>query len=450
MDDSQVAVDVKDNSVKPLQEELGRLQKQMQSAKLGWSMNPNPRASAAKPKSVVIPVKHLLLVKYLEEDSDGNLFMVGSIVQTLTGCIPEEQETYFKYRFNDFAASDDSFMFRRARSTIAEGNIPLHVVTTSVRLPLILDTEFHKFPFVTHSATCDIEMSTFEDKNTQIRPNIIIDKRYLDDPSFVYQDFVKVRDPAPHVMDRMKSYDFITYNPSVAIEYANKGGGYAPKMVIRFWLHEPVSRRGLNIVAPFIVIIILGTLNIFVPQDSSSLIGNTSSIALTLVFLLPLLQSESNSPMPFSLNDLLMFFVFAGLVVNCIKGFFYEFFYQTTFEPSVADTLHDAYYSNGLAYARDYLIPFLSLFFFLSSFFIPFVSYAQYLNLTRKIRKANSHQDVMYKKNRNISKYSNVRVRDETNDEKHDASKEIDISNHVGLKNSVHFGYVSEYDQNWR
>jgi len=402
---------------------------------------------------LILPVQQNLLIKYLEEDSDGAIYLVGTIIQKVLGCnMDDEGSSYFKYRFNDFATSDDSFMFRRSRVQFADGK-PIPVSTFSVRIPLMIDSEFVKFPYILKSAKCTIEMSTFEHNNVEIRPCMFFPRDVLEKPGAVYgRDFLSVKNVTPRSVDRMKTYDFVTPNPSIRMEYENKGGGYCPKIVLQFWLYEPLSKRMLNLMAPFIIIIVLGVLNIFALQDLSALIGNTSSIALTLVFLIPSLSADSNTPMPISLNDMLMVSVFIGLFISCIKGFFFDYFMMeaATLE-NTTDYFATALDSQGVSNFRDVCIPFISLMFFLTAFIIPFISGWQFKCLLNDIRRQNYHKGNESKKKNETSRVPDTYVRyiSQKQKKKIDATKGIKLTGLVTPRATFHFGFISSFDKEW-
>ena len=66
-------------------------------------------------QDVVIPVNNVIMMKRLEETNEKELFLVGTMIQSILGCTPYDPETkrlrYFKYRFNEMAPTIESFSF---------------------------------------------------------------------------------------------------------------------------------------------------------------------------------------------------------------------------------------------------------------------------------------------------------------------------------------------------
>ena len=103
-------------------------------------------------KDLVLPLRHTLLVKYLEEASDGSISVVGTVVQKILKFAPKkvaddgEEVSYFSYRFNDQSVSEnaEAFTKRAVRSLNPDNDVSMTVMTASVKIPLDLKTIFFK------------------------------------------------------------------------------------------------------------------------------------------------------------------------------------------------------------------------------------------------------------------------------------------------------------------
>eukprot|EP00957_Ditylum_brightwellii_P121573 9271382-Ditylum_brightwellii.AAC.1 len=65
---------------------------------------------AKKSKEIIVPVSNFCLIKHISGDGDGNLNLVGTLIQhvfdTEKSALRSAEEPSFKYRFNDLTADD--------------------------------------------------------------------------------------------------------------------------------------------------------------------------------------------------------------------------------------------------------------------------------------------------------------------------------------------------------
>ena len=75
------------------------------------------------------------------------------------------------------------------------------------------------------------------------------------------------------------------------------------RLDLRFFVNTPGTKNIVTNVVPVIIIILQNIINVWIPQEPSDFLGNSSGIALNLVFLLPMMYPNVNSTAGWSFND---------------------------------------------------------------------------------------------------------------------------------------------------
>eukprot|EP00948_MAST-09A_sp_MAST-9A-sp1_P002058 g2058.t1 len=345
------------------------------------NMSKKVKGSKNSRNEVRIPIKHVLLIKYLEEDCNGDLFLVGTVVQTCFGIIPQNGgKNYFNYRFNDVMPRENEFCFRRSRYkevkyTTASGekaSYPSCTMTASVRIPMHKSFIFYNYPYAVIKAETLIELSTFTDENIEFRPDICfpnlvrakvkrekamnkdaedsneckfehsrtlkrysrldqsqsnINHQFEDESSKTRYDggfeLVSVRDANESVVNRTIHYIFLTPYPSFSLVHEAKKNGYCPKLKIKFFMKEPMSTRLVSTYLPLVLIIMLSILNMLIKQSYTESLSNMIGLAISVVFLLPVLYPTGMRTSGITLSpSLIVVFLFLSFTFSFIHPAF--------------------------------------------------------------------------------------------------------------------------------
>eukprot|EP00957_Ditylum_brightwellii_P189941 14460425-Ditylum_brightwellii.AAC.1 len=128
-----------------------------------------------KSKDIVVPVSNFCLIKHLNGDGEGNLTLVGTLIQyvfdTHKSVLHTAKEPSFKYRFNDLTSDDSTVQSRRLEDYRKEKKATRE--TFQMSAPLEVNVVFDRFPFKIVTASLLIELSTtFDDEHEKrLRPN---------------------------------------------------------------------------------------------------------------------------------------------------------------------------------------------------------------------------------------------------------------------------------------
>ena len=177
--------------------------------------------------------------------------------------------------------TDEHINARRTRYKEDENGIVTATTTFSCKFQLTGKPIYAKYPFMIFKYSAIVELSTFEFANFQFRPNMVFHKNTVTKGE-MWRHFC-VRDPFEDKFDGSIQFDFVTPFPSVKVIHASKGD-YCPKFEIAFYLKEPILMKLVNTFFPLAYIIILNALHVLSPQENGDYIGNSSGIALTLIF----------------------------------------------------------------------------------------------------------------------------------------------------------------------
>ena len=287
---------------------------------------------AGKPKDVVLPVNNVMMMKFIEEDNNGELFLVGTMIQNIIGCTPvgpDGSMRYFQYRFNELAPNDTAFQFRRTRvKTPASGHSTM-ATTANYRIHLPRTVIHNKYPFIIASATCKVEMSTYEQSNLQIRPDMVfksgtlpLNTETLEPTPFLKQQLYNhwpIRNHSYEVFQKCFTMDLVTPFPSVYVKHEAKAK-YTPKFELTFYLCEPIMKKVIQVYFPLILMLMLNVYNMgVVGMDGGTYIENSSSIALAVVFLLPSMYPATKYKSKFTTNDFAMLLLFLSIIVGVMR-----------------------------------------------------------------------------------------------------------------------------------
>ena len=351
---------------------------------------------------IKLPVKHVMMVKKIEENSDGELFLYATLIQHIVGVCPKDADgelLSFPYRFNEMKPEDEFLCKRRSRTTVNDGLSGTYS-TFSAKIQLDKKAIYSRYPFMIFECSANIEMSTFAHENIQFRPNMVFHPDTLSKGQ-VYQ-FLSVRDPFEEIFDGSVNFDFVTPYPSVKVTCDGKSGGYCPKFQVSFFCTEPLLFKLINFYLPLALVIVLNWLHVLAPQDTSDYISNTSGIALTLVFLLPLMYPATSYQIKFGLNEYGVAAMFLAMIVSLIKTPMNLNAYEETLTGEMEGFLQNANMDEIFRVSRDvdpwvwfktHWVPNLTI--ILSCFFlvIPFFNYWMYIVARNDILKRNGSFD---------------------------------------------------------
>mmetsp|Transcript_12797 Transcript_12797/g.21722 ORF Transcript_12797/g.21722 Transcript_12797/m.21722 type:complete len:521 (+) Transcript_12797:134-1696(+) len=286
-------------------------------------------------KQVNIKVYQTLLVKHIRQNPDGQLTLIGTIIQRCVKPLDLEssQVLQFKYRVNDelFVTESDSGRVRNVRVK-DEDSLTASVGTYRVGIPLSKHALWHMYPFRIRYCKAKIELSTSEIDGVTYRPDL----HYNDGEPTSFVTIKKEED-----LDMMAEYDMMTHNPFVYGEAQNKGKEtfYTPIVYVGFYLMDPVILTLINTFLPIILVLVLLAATVFheedkdtclqtsidpalcvdgEPMDGADYVTQLTGISLTAVFLLPMLRSTDAARTSIQVVDLFIMLVFGGIVVSAL------------------------------------------------------------------------------------------------------------------------------------
>mmetsp|Transcript_19730 Transcript_19730/g.32425 ORF Transcript_19730/g.32425 Transcript_19730/m.32425 type:complete len:310 (+) Transcript_19730:401-1330(+) len=303
-------------------------------------------------------------------------------------------------------------------------------------------------PSVAVKASAKLELSTFAVRNIEFRADFALGSQDLVDQN-VYRNFCCLKDAHSESFNRMSSFSLITPYPSVSMEceWKDKQVHYMKAFEVSFWLFEPFERKFIQILLPIIIILILGIINVFAIQSAPEFISNTSSVALTLVFLLPSMSPQGGAKeTKFSTNDRAVALIFIALVVNCCKFFFFTSVSGVEEQNNISESVASGI---SLVLIRDIILPATCAALFASSLIYPIKNYNEFTALKKSIAKTNyfgkpfnvsTNQDVVVSSK---TKIDFLRVQTHQPPKKKDPKnmKGQDLSSRRCYKASLHFGF---------
>lgn len=292
-----------------------------------------------KGKDIIVPVLHKFMQKFIEQDENEDLSLIGTFIQTSVGAqaafsaktakdLREAgfEDAYdgvfdgaFKFRFNDVSEQPEQIELRRAVPVPGVGD----KYTYNAKLPMKKKLLFALPPFEIIECEVLIEMSSTTTRDPkdnsvcQVRPNILAS---LKDE----RELLIIRDAAE--INKTESYTMITESPFVEMEY-DGGKEYCPKYKIVYYLERPAPFKITTTILPLIFVALLSTLNVFNPEDNGGPnLENAIGIALTVVFILPELRPTGVDKQPriswlggATSNDVLIALLFMGQIFSCIR-----------------------------------------------------------------------------------------------------------------------------------
>jgi len=304
-------------------------------------------------KEEIVKIRNFLLLKYVTENNDKELNLVATCKQELSGLEMDEQvqklcddkmfdmgtsttcrdiETlskrlFFDYRLNDLTADEASGWIKTRR---VEMNSTKARKTFQMNAPLEVDEYYNRFPFKIVTASVMIELSSSAIRDQRRRPNLLLAKEHKA-MNVVIQNIKhlkerKTKDEPTETdikmkMDRVKSYDFVTPFPEVTYQY-DKKKKYCPKFKVTFYMVESGTSKFVQIVFPMLLIAILNTVQVLDRDfvENTNYLNNAATFALTAVFILPSIISESNTQDLITMNNTYIILIFVGLALSSIPA----------------------------------------------------------------------------------------------------------------------------------
>jgi len=293
-----------------------------------------------KGTEIKVPVRNFLMIKRLEDDEnkEGGVRLVGTIVQyvlhdgkiaSVNKIDADKLSKYFNYRINDRSCDGDKTLTARR---MEDPNPNIWRTTFQAHIPLKIMVEEEYFPFKIIRATAGIELSSGADGDTRIRPNLVlantenirsnvnisgVDRRGNIDTN--------VED----TLDGMVKYDLLTPYPEVVYKY-DKEKGYCPVYAVTFHLTVNGNEKFVRTLLPLILVSALNTLylwndeyndenDVSDKQNVKDLLGFTSTLALTVVFLFENIYDPAGNKA--KLPDILyVLFIFVSLILSAIPS----------------------------------------------------------------------------------------------------------------------------------
>ena len=329
-----------------------------------------------KAESDNYPVSNFLLIKKLVDNDDGELTLVGTIVQSVfpypsqfnkAKTAPQDNDESdkedafnlqaFEMRFNE-ESSDDFLVFRRDSREKMEDNVECLRSTYQLKAPMVSHIILDSFPFVIKKVTLAIELSTFDAKH---RPTLLLDK-------VERRNTVSIQERAPgecmfEKLDHTAKYDFVSPFPEVEFLW-DKKKKYCPRFDVSFYVMENGLIKFLKVTIPMILIATLNTVNVTLETsdsiDPSDFLANAATNALTAIFLV----SDVNTAQPtktkiLTLNLLYTITVFVGLTCSSIP--------------------------NNILYSNLKFIPVMGMYIVWVSFVFPLLNLFYFVRAQRKI-----------------------------------------------------------------
>jgi len=306
-------------------------------------------------KEDIVEIRNFLLLKYVTENNDKELSLVatckqeldridmnaesiklcddkmfdmGTNMSTTCGDIDTlSKRLFFDYRLNDLTADEASGWIKTRR---VEMNSTKARKTFQMNAPLEVDEYYNRFPFKIVTASVMIELSSSAIRDQRRRPNLLLAKEHKA-MNVVIQNIKhlkerKTKDEPTETdikmkMDRVKSYDFVTPFPEVTYQY-DKKKKYCPKFKVTFYMVESGTSKFVQIVFPMLLIAILNTVQVLDRDfvENTNYLNNAATFALTAVFILPSIISESNTQDLITMNNTYIILIFVGLALSSIPA----------------------------------------------------------------------------------------------------------------------------------
>ena len=297
-----------------------------------------------KPKELNVPVFQTLLIKKLTENHDGDVFLVGTLIQrsllidlNLMKPNGREPQPYFDTRVNDEAVKDDEMTVRKTvaqridAEEMASGAAAVSRSTTfAVKFPMQKHVIMSAHPFHICAMELLVELTSFIGANDaaaeggasdaetlfELRPDLLCNLRDV-------EELVKVRDP--DAVDEMASYDIFNVHPTIENQLEikrSKAGSthcYVPKTKLTFYMYKPALRPFVETLMPVIFASLGNTLNCLYVDEFGDFLANALAIGLTIAFMIP--QFSSNEEyIDAGIRDPNQFYVlilFLALMLSC-------------------------------------------------------------------------------------------------------------------------------------
>jgi hypothetical protein len=247
-------------------------------------------------------------------------------------------------------------------------------------------------------------MNTFAHGQVDVRPNLVLHESTFPEEEHkpkgkkVMHCYPQYHDK--NILDDMPSYDFVNIYPTVTYVFENKGtivnangdakvAGYTPKFHLKFFLHIPVHEKIIQVVFPISFLLVLNMLNLMFVEEMKDFIDINGNIALTIVFLIPLLYDKMETDTKvssdswlgsFSLSDVSVVALFLSLSASLISNSLH-----------VSSEKHEINGTCVTINSKDSFIrsdpwALLSIFLSICVIVIPFFSYFRYRSMLNRIQ----------------------------------------------------------------
>ena len=157
-------------------------------------------------------------------------------------------------------------------------------------IPLNKDVIFGLTPFEVSKAAFLFEIESEEVdyyeggemRTAEVRADILVNT--VDE-----RELVIIHDPTE--LDKSDTYAFASLAPKISMYYQRKKQ-HCPKFDMTLYIEKPVvSSFDPNTLMPIVLVAVLGTINVILADDAGPDLGNSIAIALTAVFVLPVLAT---------------------------------------------------------------------------------------------------------------------------------------------------------------
>ena len=333
----------------------------------------------AKAIQVNVPVYQTVMVKRLRDDPNNPevVVMDCTIIQRALFFDFDQIEREdvlqgesnmgmpFLIRVNDGNSSQLQLDIRKVVNLEVASDRPgliAHCVTASAEIPVERTTIFARSPFNICALEVMLELTSFSamigGKKYELRPDLLAP---IDD----LRNFVSCRD-FDSTLDAMHDFDIIDTSPSVCLQIDSKFDTkgqvktvYAPKVKVTFYCCKDALQPFLSIFMPIMFCALGNYLNNTMSAEmfcegqkwSSSCrrakngnleadeiemydnhpdiawaqivpqhLANSLTLGLTLIFLLPTISKSESTSNTFEINQLIVFFLFAGLIMGTIPA----------------------------------------------------------------------------------------------------------------------------------
>eukprot|EP00475_Leptophrys_vorax_P018671 TRINITY_DN2555_c0_g1_i1.p1 TRINITY_DN2555_c0_g1~~TRINITY_DN2555_c0_g1_i1.p1 ORF type:complete len:402 (+),score=120.38 TRINITY_DN2555_c0_g1_i1:71-1276(+) len=290
-----------------------------------------------KSQDVIVPVAMTILAKWIEDEGDGKLFLVGTLIQRVLS----DKVENFEIRINEAAVPDGAIEVRRSRPVSVIGTPPVDLPnsaelqggsarTCNIRLPLMVtEVDCVSYPFKLVEAVLKFEYSTTAIDGIQYRPTILEPTDLTQLREFYALKHHKKKGKHPkdanpedtyheEAFDRSPSFDAVSPVPQMKFSKEKKGKIiYFPKCDFQWFLAASYTKPLLSTVLPVVVLLVLQWLNwhLILNQndDTSTYLTNAITIILALVVVVP---NMSDKTVRFRNNmssvDFMILFFFMG------------------------------------------------------------------------------------------------------------------------------------------